>query len=285
MDSLKQLTVLGAGLLGASVMQAAKKKGVARKCVTWSRSEETRELCRRADYIDGVFDSPEDAARNADCVVICIPVNRIVPLAMRIVPALSPDALLTDVGSTKASICAEADAALPAGVRFVGSHPMAGSELNGFLAARADLLENRLCFVADDDRSRRTGALGQAEAFWSALGMRTHRIAPEEHDNVVAHVSHLPHSVAVALAATLAGKPEAWKQYGAGGMRDTTRVSAGDPYVWRAILEENREKILPALAAFQTQFSALRQALEKEDSAALLDLLAAAAAWRAPLSR
>ena len=285
MTPIKQLTILGAGLLGASVMQAAKKRGVAARCVAWSRSEATRELCRKVDYIDAVCDSPEDAVRDADCVVACVPVNRIIPLLAQIVPALKPGALLTDVGSTKASICAEADAALPAEIAFAGAHPMAGSELNGLLAARDDLLEDRLCFIADDERSRRTGARERAEAFWAALGMRTRLVTPHEHDAIVAHVSHLPHSVAVALSATLAGKPEAWRECGAGGMRDTTRVSAGNPQVWRAILEENRHEILPALNAFLDRFSALKNALETGDSESLLQMLSEASAWRIPLSQ
>lgn len=162
---------------------------------------------------------------------------------------------------------------------------MAGSELSGIAAARADLLENRLCFIADDARSRRTGARERAEAFWSALGMRTKRVDPAEHDAIVAHVSHLPHTVAVALSAALARKPLAWRDCGAGGLRDTTRVSAGDPHVWRAILEENRAEILPALELFRSRFDALYTALRGNDSDALLALLSEASAWRLPLSQ
>lgn len=281
---IKKLAILGAGLLGASVMKTAKKRGVVEICSAWSRSAQTRNLCRQTDYIDEVYDSPEAAVHNADCVVACVPVNRIVPLLTQLVSALKPGVLLTDVGSTKTSICAEAENSLPKEICFAGAHPMAGSELNGILAARDDLLEQRLCFIADDDRSRRTGARERAEDFWKALGMHTRRVTPHEHDAIVAHVSHLPHSVAVALSATLAEKPEPWRECGAGGMRDTTRVSAGNPHVWRAILEENREQILPALAAFQQRFSALSHALETGDSEALLELLSVASAWRAPLS-
>lgn len=282
---IKKLAILGAGLLGASVMQAAKKRGIAETCSAWSRSAQTRELCRQVGYIDAVCETPEAAARDADCVVACVPVNRIVPLLRQIVPAIKAGALITDVGSTKAAICAEADAALPAEICFAGAHPMAGSELNGILAARDDLLDNRLCFIADDARSRRTGARERAEAFWSTLGMHTRPVNPAEHDAIVAHVSHLPHSVAVALSATLAGTPTTWRECGAGGMRDTTRVSAGNPQVWSAILEENRAEILPALEAFLEKFSALKNALAKNDSDALLEILSAAAAWRTPLSK
>lgn len=265
-------------------MKTAKKRGVVAVCSAWSRSEQTRELCRRERYIDEVCETPEDAVRDADCVVACVPVNRIVPLLMQVAPALKPGALVTDVGSTKASICAEADALLPEAVCFAGSHPMAGSELNGILAARDDLLENRLCFIADDPRSRRTGARERTEAFWAALGMRTRRVEPKEHDAIVAHVSHLPHSVAVALSATLACNPRDWCECGAGGMRDTTRVSAGNPQVWRSILEENRNEILPAIELFRERLDALASALREEDSDRLLEILSAASAWRLPLS-
>lgn len=282
---IKRISILGAGLLGASVMQAAKARGVAAECVAWSRSAGTRDACRAADYVDAVFDAPREAVAGADVVVACVPVDRIAPLFAECVPALAPGALLTDVGSVKAAICAETDRLLPPDVAFAGAHPMAGSELSGIAAARADLLEDHLCFIADDARSRRTGARERAEAFWAALGMRTRRVDPAEHDAIVAHVSHLPHAVAAALAAALAEKPLAWRECGAGGLRDTTRVAAGEPHVWRAILEENRGEILPALELFRARLDALHAALRGNDSAALLEILSAASAWRLPLSR
>lgn len=281
---IQRLCILGAGLLGASIMRAAKARGVAVECVAWSRSAETREVCRASDFCDAVFDTPAEAVTGADVVVACVPVDRIVPLLSDCASALLPGALVTDVGSTKAKICAAADAALPPEINFVGSHPMAGSELNGILASRADLLENRLCFVADDERSRRQGTQEKAVHFWQSLGMRTRIIDPKEHDAVVAHVSHLPHSVAVALSAALSKKPQSWRDCGAGGLRDTTRVSAGDPYVWRAILRENREEILPAMELFLESFNCLYSALRDDDSDQLLEFLSEASAWRLPLS-
>lgn len=282
---IRRLAILGAGLLGASVMQAAKARGVVAECVAWSRSAETRDFCRRTEYCDAVFDSPQEAVAHADVVIACVPVDRIVPLIRSCVSALKPGALVTDVGSTKAAICAEANTVLPEEICFVGSHPMAGSELNGIAAARADLLEGHLCFIADDERSRRTGARERAVDFWKNLGMRTQLVAPEEHDAIVAHVSHLPHIVAATLSATLAQMPLFWRDCGAGGLRDTTRVSAGNPQVWRSILEENREEILPALEIFQNNLQALASALKAQDSERLLKFLASASEWRLPLSK
>lgn len=282
---IKKLAILGAGLLGASVMRAAKKREIAEACVAWSRSAETRDACRSTDYIDAVFDSPAAAVHGADCVIACVPVHRIVPLLADVASSLSAGALVTDVGSTKAKICAEAERVLPPEVCFAGSHPMAGSEHSGIAAASENLFEDRVCFVADDMRSRRTGARERALEFWSALGMRTRLVCPEEHDAIVAHVSHLPHSVAVALSASLAGKPEDWRNCGAGGLRDTTRVSAGDPHIWRAILEENRSEILPAMDDFLKQFSALKDALATGNSSALSEILSKASLWRRLLAK
>jgi len=282
---IQNLAILGAGLLGASIMQAAKARGIAKRCSAWSRSAGTRALCRESNFCDAVFETPPEAVADADVVVACVPVDKIVTLLAECVPALKPDALVTDVGSTKAAICADANRALPPEICFAGSHPMAGSELNGIRAARADLFENQLCFVSDDDRSRRTKARERAVEFWRALGMRTQLVDPAEHDAIVAHVSHLPHAVAVALSASLSKKPVGWRDFGAGGLRDTTRVSAGDPHVWQAILEENRSEILPALKLFRENFDALFSALNDGDSARLLKILSAASAWRLPLSQ
>lgn len=281
---IPKLAILGAGLLGASIMQAAKVRGTVTRCTAWSRSAETRDFCRQTDYCDEVFETPQEAVAGADIIIACVPVDKIVPLLESCVPAIKPGALVTDVGSTKATICADADRALPLEIRFVGSHPMAGSELNGIAAARSDLLDGHLCFVADDERSRRADAAKSACEFWQKLGMRTRLVAPKEHDAIVAHVSHLPHSVAVALSATLAQKPLDWRDCGAGGLRDTTRVSAGNPKVWRSILQENKEEILPALELFRERIGALASALRENDSERLLEILSAASAWRLPLS-
>lgn len=282
---IQNLAILGAGLLGASIMQAAKARKVAERCSAWSRSAETRDLCRKSDFCDAVFETPAEAVAGADVVVACVPVDKIVPLLVACAPAMKPNALVTDVGSVKAKICADANRELPAEICFVGSHPMAGSELNGIRAARADLLEGKLCFVADDERSRRNNARERTIEFWNALGMRTQLVNPDEHDAIVAHVSHLPHSVAVALSAALSEKPVEWRDFGAGGLRDTTRISAGEPSVWRAILEENRQEILPAMELFRKKFDAIFSALNDGDSARLLEILSTASAWRLPLSQ
>ncbi len=258
----EKLTILGAGMLGASVMEAAKINKVAKKCAAWSRSENSRKNCVEAPFCDEVFDVPEAAVEGADCIVACVPVDKIMPLIQKCAHKISKNALVTDVGSVKFKICQDAAELLPPKIRFVGSHPMAGTELNGFRHGNAELLKNRLCFVAKNVAPE---LASEAENFWRKLGMRTRLVDPAEHDAIVAHVSHLPHAVAAALSATLAGKPLEWRDCGAGGLRDTTRISAGNPEIWKAIFEENKAEIVPALNEFLAKFSALKNALERDD--------------------
>ncbi|MCR5183222.1 MAG: prephenate dehydrogenase [Opitutales bacterium] len=263
-------------------MKTAKRLAVAETCCTWSRSEKTRERCRHCNFIDTVCESPEEAVADADVVVACVPVDRIVPLLSQVAGTVKKGALVTDVGSTKAAICKDAKTSLPRELRFVGSHPMAGIERNGIDEARDDLFENRLALVTPLPDTA-PDIVDDAKSFWQSLGMRTHSLSPAEHDKIVAHVSHLPQAVAVALAGTLATQPLQWRDFGAGGMRDTTRIAAGTPEVWQAIFEENRKEVLPALDTYLKLFGELRDALADNNSQKLATILKLASDWRSKL--
>lgn len=276
---IKRIAILGAGLLGGSIMKTAKRLGIVETCAAWSRSQKTRELCRACDFIDDVFDVPADAVCDADVVIACVPVNHIVPLLAEVAGTIKAGALVTDVGSTKLAICQAAEKSLPPEINFIGSHPMAGIELNGINAARDDLFENRLTLITPTENSSRE-TVERAQNFWSSLGMRTQIVAPSDHDKIVAHVSHLPQAVAVALAGTLAQKPLQWREFGAGGLRDTTRIAAGTPEVWQAIFEENRNEILPVLDEYLKQFTDLRNSLADNNMQLLLKILKTASEWR-----
>src|SRR5262249_10509376 len=157
------------------------------------------------------------------------------------------DALLTDAGSTKSAIVAAVEERLPNGVRFVGSHPLAGSEKRGPEFADAELFESRLTVLTPTRRTDEA-ALEQTAAFWQALGSRVKRMAPEEHDRALAMTSHLPHLTAAALAGIL---PSALHELTATGFRDTTRVAAGDPVLWTGIFLQNRAAMFDAIGTLQ----------------------------------
>jgi len=252
----QQITILGPGLLGASLALALKERGLCQRVHTWSRRAETRAQAIQADWCDAIFDRASEACIGSELVVICTPVETIVPLLEQVASSLEPNALVTDVGSTKSLICREAQGTA---MHFIGSHPMAGSERTGMKHARADLFEGAACIVTplDHDDTK----IARLRKLWEAIGMQVTTCSPEKHDEIVAHISHLPHLLASSLCSYLAGKDADWKRLAGGGLRDSTRVAAGDPTLWKQILEQNREEVLRAIDGFENELHALKTAL------------------------
>ena len=226
---LQQITILGPGLIGASLAMAVKKHAIAKEIVVWARNPESRTKCSQQSWCDKVFETPEEAVVDSDLVVLCTPVQTILPLLEQIRAKLMKSALISDVGSTKEVICNGAQQVLKGyPVNFLGAHPMAGSDKTGMAHARPDLFKNAACILtplpntppADIERLR---------AFWESIGMIVSIHSPQAHDQIVAHVSHLPHILASALCAYLAEKTDKWHTLSGSGLRDTTRIAAGDP--------------------------------------------------------
>jgi prephenate dehydrogenase len=261
---LEQLTVLAPGLIGGSVARAAQARGVARRIVIWARRPETRLALGGQAWCSAAFETPEEAARGADMVVVAAPVDRIVSLVRQIAPALGEGAVVCDVGSVKGEISRLGHMALNDRAHFVGAHPMAGSERTGWEHGRADLFEGRTCFVTPAG-STDAKAVGKVVAFWRDLGAEVVTMDPDTHDEIVANISHLPQVLASALCAYLSTQDPSWRNYAGGGLRDTTRIAASDPKLWRTILEENRDEVLRALRRFQDDLQGLQAALANRD--------------------
>jgi cyclohexadieny/prephenate dehydrogenase len=259
-----QLTILAPGLLGGSVARAARARGLAQRIVLWSRRPETRLKLREQPWCDAVADTPDGAVRGASVVVVAAPVDRIVPLIKEVAPALAPGTLVTDVGSVKGEIVRLGDDALGDRAHFIGAHPMAGSEKTGWEHSSAGLFENRTCFVTplEDSNAR---AIQTAVQFWRDLGSEVVTVDPDQHDEIVAHISHLPQVLASTLCSFLAKKNPAWRNHAGGGLRDTTRIAASDPQLWRSILEQNRDEILRALRQFEDELHGFQIALANRD--------------------
>ncbi len=279
MPALDQLTILAPGLLGGSVARAAKARGLAQRVVVWARRPETRLKLREQSWCDAVADSPEDAVKKAALVVLAAPVDQIVPLTQQIAPHLAPGAIVTDVGSVKGEIARLGHAALGAHAHFIGSHPMAGSEKTGWEHSTEILFEHRPCFVTPlpDTDPRATETVVR---FWHDLGAEVVTLAPDAHDEIVAHISHLPQVLASTLCSFLAKKDPSWRNRAGGGLRDTTRIAASDPKIWRAILEQNRDEVLRALSQFEDELHGLRAALSNRDYVEVTARLERAKAYR-----
>ena len=269
----QQITILGPGLLGTSLAMAIKKHIPATKVVVWARKPELRESCRNREWCDTVAESPEEAVAGSDLTLLCTPVHTILPLLEQIQPALKEGSTVSDVGSTKALICHGAKYIFkdtPA--TFLGSHPMAGSEQTGMENARPDLFQNAACIVTPLPDTPDTITQGLS-MFWKSLKMQVTTVSPETHDAIVAHISHLPHILATVLCNYLSKKDNSWQTLGGGGLRDTTRIAAGDPELWKQILEQNRDEILQAINGFEKELDALKKALTETNSSGILWLL------------
>jgi prephenate dehydrogenase len=255
--------------MGGSIGLAAKRRGVAERVLGAGRQQASLERALARKVIDEGCLDPVAAVQRAEVAVFCTPVERIAEQVLAAAPGCRTGTLLTDAGSTKAAIVHALDGRLPAGVAFVGSHPLAGSEKRGPEHADADLFQGRLTVVT---RTPFTDgpALERTCSFWRSLGSRVRVMSPEEHDRSLALTSHLPHLVASALAGIL--PPELY-DLTATGFRDTTRVAGGDPALWNGIFAQNRSAVLEMFARLEEQLQRLRSALETGDWTALNTLL------------
>jgi prephenate dehydrogenase len=268
----EQVTILAPGLIGASVARAVRARGVARRVVIWARRPETRIALADQPWCDATPAGAGAAAEGADLVVVAAPVDRIIPLCREIAPHLKAGALVTDVGSVKGEICRHGRDAVGKKATFIGSHPMAGSEKTGWEHGSAELFSGRTCFVTplDDAPAHATETLVR---FWRDLGADPVTLEPDRHDEIVAHISHLPQVLASALCAFLASRDASWRNFAGGGLRDTTRIAASDPHLWRTILEENRDEVLRALRAFEDELHGFKSALSNRDYAQVSAIL------------
>jgi len=266
------ITIIGPGLLGASLLQAARKNGLCKRTVAWSRRPETRIKCEQQDWCDTITATLSEAAAKGDLIVVCTPVETIVPIIQEIQAHLQPGTIITDVGSTKSLICRQAHAAVPEGTHFIGSHPMAGSEKTGLEHAQADLFQRRACFVTpllDTDAT----ACEKVVRFWTQIGMDVQTTNPEKHDEIVANISHLPHILASTLCCHLAKQDTTWINYAGGGLRDTTRIASGDPHLWKSIIQQNREEILHAITGFEQEIHNMRAAIYNDNLFDVINIL------------
>ena len=263
---------------------ACKARGAARKVFVWSRRSSTRAEADRQDWCDAVYATPEEAVESCDLVVICSPVENIIPLYRAILPSLKPGGIVTDAGSTKSRICRGAEAEVNSRGVFIGSHPMAGSEKTGMKHARADLFWNNPCFITPTENADH-GAVEKITRFWKALGAVPAVTSPEEHDEIVAHISHLPHLLATSLCTFLSGKDPHWAALSSSGLKDTTRIAAGDSAIWKSIIETNLEEIRRALSRYQVELQRFQEILTEGDMEEMVHFLDKGKVFRDGLPR
>lgn len=267
-----RVALIGLGLIGSSIAWAAKRHGVAGEIVGTARSAETRARALELGFLDEAFETPAEAVRNADLVVICVPVRASGTVAEEIGPHLKPGAVVSDVGSVKLSVVTDVEPHIPDGCFFVAGHPVAGTEHSGPDAGFAELFENRWCILTPSAKSS-DEAVERLKRFWEALGSNVEIMDPDHHDLVLAITSHIPHLIAYNIVGTVADletdtRSEVIK-YSASGFRDFTRIAASDPTMWRDVFLANKDAVLEMLGRFSEDLSALQRAIRRGDGDAL----------------
>ena len=271
---VERLAIVGLGLLGGSIALAARARGVASQVVGSGRSRESVAAAVRSGALDSVSDL-ESAVRGADLVVLATPISAMASVLRQAAPSLAPGCVVTDVGSVKGPLTETLPGLLPPGAHFVGAHPMAGSHERGMGHARADLFDGAVCIVTPAPGSD-ADAVARVEAFWQALGARVERRSAEDHDTAVGWVSHVPHALAFAFAASLGEAPSGVAALAGPGFRDFTRIARSDAELWSEILTLNHKALAGPLQAFSARLAWLARSLDAGDADAIGRFLAAA---------
>ena len=274
LPQFKRLALIGFGLIGGSIARGARQQGLVGEIVTTARSQETRARVRELGVVDHVVETNAEAVRDADLVILCIPVGACGPVTAEIASHLQPGAIISDVGSVKSAIVRDMAPHLPPQVHFVPAHPVAGTEHSGPDSGFAELFINRWCILTPPEETAAT-ATERLSAFWSGLGARVEVMSPDHHDLVLAITSHLPHLIAYTIVGTADELGQVTSseviKFSASGFRDFTRIAASDPTMWRDVFLANKEAVLEMLGTFNEDLSKLTRAIRRGDGEALFD--------------
>jgi cyclohexadieny/prephenate dehydrogenase len=264
----QRVALIGLGLIAGSMSLAMRRAGVVGEISGYARSAETRKIARDLGLVDHVCESAAEAVKDADLVILAVPVGAMGSVMQDIAPALKKGAVVSDVGSVKKDIFASVLPHLPEGVEFIGTHPMAGTEHSGPNAGFAELFDNRWCLIVPTETSS-DAEIARIEKLWQALGANTKHMDAEHHDLVCAVVSHTPHLIAYTMVGVADDLSRVTDQevieFSAAGFRDFTRIAASDPTMWRDVFLSNKEATLEILGRFTEELFALQRAIRQGD--------------------
>ena len=270
-----RIALIGIGLIGSSLAHVIRQQGLAEHIAISTRSAETLARAKALGLGDSYFADAGETVKDADLVIVSVPVGSSEEVAKQIAPHLKSGAVVTDVGSTKQSVVTQMQPHIPAGVHFIPGHPIAGTEKSGPDAGFAELFENRWCILTppeDTDEDE----VAKLSRFWEVCGSKVDRMDAGHHDLVLAIVSHLPHLIAYNIVGTADDLETVTEseviKYSASGFRDFTRLAASDPTMWRDVCLHNKDAILEMLARFSEDLSSMQRAIRWGDGEALFNL-------------
>lgn len=262
------VALIGIGLIGSSISHAIRRRGLATRITGHARTAETRETALRLGLVDEAFATAGEAVTDADLVILCVPVGACGTVAREVGPHLKAGAVVTDVGSVKASVVRDVAPHLPDTVSFVPGHPIAGTENSGPEAGFAELFDDRWCILTPTEQSP-PEAVERLAQFWRDLGSEVETMSPDHHDLVLAITSHLPHLIAFNIVNSARHLERVTDteviKFSAGGFRDFTRIAASDPVMWRDVFLNNKEAVLEMLGRFSEDLTDLQRAIRFGD--------------------
>jgi len=286
MKPFKQITILGIGLIGASLAYSCRQRKLADKIVGFGRSAANLKKAQEKKVIDAGSTDLKTAVEGSDLIILCTPVGVLVERVREMIPFLQDGCIITDAGSVKGPLVEEIDALVPKTIHYVGAHPIAGGEQSGLEAARSDLLTDAKCIITPTANTQ-AEALQRVTEFWSAVGMQTITMDAHEHDTVFGALSHLPHVVAYALMNTVANvKTESHGDIlsmSGGGLKDITRIASSDPVMWRDICLKNKLPVVTLINQFQSALENIKTLIEQDQAEALQETFADANLHRGKL--
>jgi cyclohexadieny/prephenate dehydrogenase len=266
--TIRRVAIVGLGLIGSSVARAVSERLSDVGVIGHDASDEVRQIARKLGLCDAIIDDPAAAVADADLVILAVPVGRMADAAAAIAPGLKADAIISDVGSSKAGVAEALARALPDHV-IIPAHPVAGTENSGPAAGFASLFDGRWCIVTPDAGAS-DDAVTAVTSFWQALGAKVEMMDAAHHDMVLAVTSHLPHLIAYTIVGTASELEEVTEseviKYSAGGFRDFTRIAASDPVMWRDVFLANKDAVLATLQRFNEDLTVLQQAIRRGDA-------------------
>lgn len=267
-----RLAIIGIGLIGSSIAHAAKDLNLAGRVVLYDRDAAVRTRARELDLGHEIAETAADAVREADHVVLCVPVGACGAVAAEIAASLKPGAILSDVGSVKGAVVDAVSPHLPEGVHFVPAHPVAGTENSGPDAGFPSLFLNRWCILTPPDGAEET-AVARTRQLWEGMGAIVEVMTASHHDLVLAVTSHLPHLIAYNIVGTAEDLATVTQseviKFSAGGFRDFTRIAASDPTMWRDVFLHNKDAVLEMLGRFSEDLAVLTRAIRFGDGETL----------------
>ena len=272
--SVSRVAIIGLGLLGGSVGLAIRERLPECETTGFDCDPVVRERARERGLVGSVCETAQDAVRDADLVILCVPVGAMAAAAADLAPALADGAIVSDVGSSKKTVGETLRAVLPQAI-VIPAHPVAGTERSGPDAGFASLFHNRWCILTPDQDVPEE-AIGRLSDFWTALGAKVEIMDAAHHDLVLAVTSHIPHLIAFTIVGTASDLEEVTRseviKYSAGGFRDFTRIAASDPTMWRDVFLSNRDAVLETLGRFSEDLTAMQRAVRSGDGETLFRL-------------